>query len=146
MSDAGYTIQSMAERCGMSTHTLRYYERVGLIQPIGRANNGHRRYTEGDAHWIHFLHCMRMTNMPIRTLQRYAELREQGDSTSLERRRILEEHLAAIASQITALEHAHEILTFKIANYRQIEERTRIGGPLGAREELREPEVAAGVL
>ena len=113
----------------MTAHTLRYYERVGLIQPVGRARNGHRRYSEADEAWLHFLHCMRATSMPIREMQRYAELREQGDSTSLERRKILEDHQAAIAEQIAALEQAHALLTRKIANYRQIEQRTRIGGP-----------------
>lgn len=114
----------------MTAHTLRYYERVGLIQPVERAQNGHRRYSESDEAWIHFLHCMRATNMPIREMQRYAELREMGDATSLERRKILEDHQAEIAAQIEQLQQAHAILTHKIANYRKIEERIRIGGPL----------------
>ena len=62
----------------MTAHTLRYYERVGLIQPVGRAHNGHRRYSEADEAWLNFLHCMRATNMSIREMQRYAELRENG--------------------------------------------------------------------
>ena len=126
MRDAGYTIRTMAERCGMTTHTLRYYERVGLIQPVGRARNGHRRYSDADEAWLQFLHCMRGTNMPIREMQRYAQLRERGTDTSIERRKILEEHQATIASQITALQKAHALLTHKIANYRKIEERIRI--------------------
>lgn len=129
MNSQGYTIQEMAERCGMTAHTLRYYERVGLIQPVGRAHNGHRRYSEADAAWLEFLHCMRRTNMPIRELQKYAELREQGDETSLERRQILEDHRTEIETEIEALQSAHKLLNWKIANYRKIEERTRIGGP-----------------
>jgi DNA-binding transcriptional MerR regulator len=113
----------------MTAHTLRYYERVGLIQPVERARNGHRRYSDSDEAWIHFLHCMRATNMPIREMQRYATLREIGDSTSLERRKILEDHQAAIAAQIVELQQAHALLTHKIANYRKIEQRIRIGGP-----------------
>src|SRR6516225_3110564 len=130
MRDAGYTIRSMAERCGMTAHTLRYYERVGLIQPVGRAQNGHRRYTEADAAWLNFLHCMRATNMPIREMQRYASLREMGDATTEQRRQLLEEHQATIASQIAALEKAHKLLTHKIENYKKIEERTRITDPV----------------
>jgi DNA-binding transcriptional MerR regulator len=127
--DAGYTIRTMAERCGMTAHTLRYYERVGLIQPVGRARNGHRRYSEADEAWLKFLHCMRATNMSIREMQRYAQLREKGDATSLQRRKMLEDHQAGIAAQIGALQKAHALLTHKIANYKIIEERTRIGGP-----------------
>jgi DNA-binding transcriptional MerR regulator len=128
----------MAERCGMTAHTLRYYERVGLIQPVGRARNGHRRYSEADEAWINFLHCMRATNMSIREMQRYAALREQGDSTSLQRRKLLEEHQAGIAAKITELQKAHDLLAHKIANYKAIEDRTRIGGP-----RLVEPEAHA---
>src|ERR1700761_4796902 len=136
MRDAGYTIRSMAERCGMTAHTLRYYERVGLIQPVGRARNGHRRYSEADEAWLHFLHCMRATSMPIREMQRYAELREKGDATSLERRKILEDHQAAIAAKIEALEKAHALLSHKITNYKMIEERIRVGGPKPTEHEV----------
>src|ERR1700756_3462857 len=124
MQDSGFTIRTMAERCGMTAHTLRYYERVGLIQPVGRARNGHRRYSEADAAWLHFLHCMRATSMPIREMQRYASLREMGEETTEQRRKLLEDHQAAIAEQITALERAHALLTHKIANYRELEARS----------------------
>jgi len=136
MRDAGYTIRSMADRCGMTAHTLRYYERVGLIQPVGRAHNGHRRYSEADEAWLHFLHCMRATSMPIREMQRYAQLRELGDATSLERRKLLEDHQAGIAAQIVELQQAHALLTHKIANYRMIEQRIRIDNPALAEPEL----------
>ncbi|MFZ1015906.1 MAG: MerR family transcriptional regulator [Terracidiphilus sp.] len=138
MQNAGYTIRSMAERCGMTAHTLRYYERVGLIQPVGRARNGHRRYSDADEAWLHFLHCMRATSMPIREMQRYAELRERGDATSLQRRKILEDHQAGIAAQIVELQKAHALLTHKITNYKMIEQRTRVENPAVAdREEDR---------
>jgi DNA-binding transcriptional MerR regulator len=130
MQDSGFTIRNMAERCGMTAHTLRYYERVGLIQPVGRARNGHRRYSEADAAWLNFLHCMRATNMPIREMQRYAAMREMGEATIEQRRQLLEEHQATIAAQIAALERAHALLTHKITNYRKIEERTRVSNPV----------------
>jgi DNA-binding transcriptional MerR regulator len=126
----------------MTAHTLRYYERVGLIQPVGRARNGHRRYSEADEAWLNFLHCMRATNMSIREMQHYAELREKGDATSLERRKLLEDHQAAIAAKIGALEKAHALLDHKIANYKIIEERIRVGAPQPAEQEA-ESELAA---
>ena len=120
----------------MTAHTLRYYERVGLIQPVGRARNGHRRYSEADEAWLNFLHCMRATNMSIREMQRYAEMREKGEATSLERRKLLEDHRAAIVAQIAALEKAHALLNHKITNYKMIEERIRIGGSQPAEEDV----------
>ena len=124
MRTAGYTIRMMAARCGMTTHTLRYYERVGLIQPVGRAQNGHRRYSDADESWLKFLHCMRKSNMPIRQIQRYAALRTRPEETAAERRKILEEHRAILATQMTALQEAHTALTQKLARVRQIEERS----------------------
>ncbi len=144
MQNGGFTIRTMAVRCGMTAHTLRYYERVGLIRPVGRARNGHRRYSEADEAWLHFLHCMRATSMPIREMQRYAELRELGDATSLERRKILEDHQTAIAAQIAELQRAHALLTHKIANYRIIEERIAIDGP--ARGHSVEEKMDAGLV
>jgi len=138
MQNSGFTIRTMADQCGMTAHTLRYYERVGLIQPVGRARNGHRRYTESDAAWLNFLHCMRATSMPIREMQRYAALREMGDATIEKRRQLLEEHQATIAAQIAALQKAHALLTHKITNYKNIEERTNSAqrGPEVDREPL----------
>lgn len=123
MRSAGYTIRTMAARCGMTTHTLRYYERVGLIQPVVRAQNGHRRYSDADEAWLKFLHCMRKTNMPIRQIQRYAALRARPEETVAERRKILEEHRAIIAEQMAALQEAHTALTQMLARVRQAEER-----------------------
>src|ERR1700747_1506919 len=140
MQNSGYTIRTMAERCGMTAHTLRYYERVGLIQPVGRARNGHRRYSEADAAWLHFLHCMRDTNMPIREMQRYAAMRAMGQSTREQRRQLLEDHRDVIAGKIAALERAHTLLTNKIANYRKVEERAGVPNPV-----LSEPEATSSL-
>ena len=87
---------------------------------------------------------MRATNMPIREMQRYAGLRENGDATSLQRRSILEDHQAQIAEQIVALQQAHALLTHKIANYRKIEEHIRIDQPEPAEPELDCALVSAG--
>ena len=144
MRETGYTIRTMAARCGMTTHTLRYYERVGLIQPVSRARNGHRRYSDADEAWLNFLHCMRETNMPIREMQRYAALREHGETTTLERRKILEDHRATIAAQIVALEKAHALLNHKIENYRKIEERIRVPRAVQDAGEERTLAAAAG--
>jgi DNA-binding transcriptional MerR regulator len=115
------TIQSMAERCGLTAHTLRYYERIGLIRPIQRAENGHRRYSAEDEAWIGFLNRLRATGMSIRQMQQYAELRKRGNATASARRKILEEHKRSIEAEIESLQECHSLLTYKIANYQEIE-------------------------
>ena len=74
----GLTIQEVAGRTGVSVHTLRYYERIGLLQPIERATNGHRRYTEQDVGGVEFFSRLRATGMPIRQMLEYARLVRAG--------------------------------------------------------------------
>jgi DNA-binding transcriptional MerR regulator len=121
MKETGYTIRKIAARCGMTAHTLRYYERVGLIQPVGRERNGHRRYSDQDEAWLRFLKSMRATNMPIREMLRYAALRESADNRAYEQRRILEEHRNALEEQIANLQTAHALLTHSIEDFRRME-------------------------
>jgi DNA-binding transcriptional MerR regulator len=74
-----YTVQQAAALTGLSKHTLRYYERVGLIQPMGRlAGSGHRRYSAADLTRLDSLACLRATGMPIDQMRRYFELRAEG--------------------------------------------------------------------
>lgn len=109
--DMGYTIRAMAARCRMTAHTLRYYERVGLIQAVERGRNGHRRYSDADEAWLKFLQSLRATQMPIREIQRYAALQVRGAGTTFEQRKILEEHRAALEKQIIKLRRAVISLT-----------------------------------
>ncbi len=74
--------------------------------------------------------------MPIREMQRYAAMREMGETTIEQRRQLLEEHQATIAEQIAALQKAHALLTHKIANYKKIEERTRVANPVLSEAEV----------
>ena len=72
------TIAEAAEASGLSVHTLRYYERTGLLEPVSRNGSGHRRYRAADLERIAFLTKLRATGMPIRDVRRYAELLNAG--------------------------------------------------------------------
>ena len=81
-----YSIAEAAERLGLTTDTLRYYERDGLlVETPGRAPSGHRRYTDNDLGWITMITRLRSTGMPIRTVRAYADLCRQGDGNELAR-------------------------------------------------------------
>ena len=69
------SIDEVARRTGLTAHTLRYYERIGLIAPVGRAPGGQRRYAASDMAWIEFLLRLRTTRMPIGKMQAFAALR-----------------------------------------------------------------------
>ncbi|MBD1915690.1 MULTISPECIES: MerR family transcriptional regulator [Cyanophyceae] len=116
------TIQQVAAATGLSVYTLRYYERCNLIAPIGRSTSGHRRYSANDLRWIEFLNKLRLTGMPIRQMQEYAELvRSQPDSGFHSRRQILESHREAVLAQIQQLQDNLAVIDWKIQHYSELE-------------------------
>lgn len=110
------TIAEMAERTGLTAHTLRYYERIGLLE-IARDAAGHRVYSADDFGRIVFLNRLRTAGMPIRELQRYVALVAAGTQTEPERLRMLLEHRDAVRAQLHELTFALETIEFKIAAY-----------------------------
>ena len=102
--ETGLTIQQVAQQTGLSIDTLRYYERIGLLEPIGRAQNGHRRYTQHDLAWIDLLIRLRNTGMPRAQMVRFAQLRRQGSATLTERRLMLEQHQRSLERHMQELE------------------------------------------
>jgi DNA-binding transcriptional MerR regulator len=123
VQDVGYNIQIMASRCGMTAHTLRYYERIGLIRPVRRGLTGHRRYSDQDGEWLQFLKFLRATHMSIREMKRYAVLREGGQNSVDEQRKILENHRASLEAQMADLQNAQELLTDRIEQVSRLNER-----------------------
>jgi DNA-binding transcriptional MerR regulator len=115
------TIAEAAERSGLSAHTLRYYERIGLIHPVERDPGGHRRYGLHDLDWLAFLTRLRRTGMPIRQMGDYAELVRAGSQTVARRREMLERHREAIQSQMAELEETVGVLDRKIEMYDEME-------------------------
>src|SRR5258705_13758185 len=87
--DSELSIQQAAEVTGLSAHTLRYYERVGLLDRVGRAESGRRRYVAADLAWVALLMWLRATGMPIRQMQEFAALRRRGPAPARERRPFL---------------------------------------------------------
>jgi len=117
------TIQAAAEQTGLTVHTLRYYERIGLFLPIGRATNGHRRYSQQDINLIRTLNCWRQTGMPLVDIQRYVKLLPAGDATAGERRALLEAHRQKVIGQIGELQAALDLLDYKVQHYVDIEQK-----------------------
>lgn len=115
-----YTIREVAEMTGLSTHTLRYYERIGLLDGVERKTNGHRLYTEADIGRLSFLNKLRATGMPIRGMIRFARLSLEGDAAIAERCAILEEHRRAVEAQISGLQQNLETICYKIELYQSM--------------------------
>lgn len=110
-------IGDLARRTGLSPHTLRYYEQIGLLPPAPRANSRHREYDPSVLDWIAFLRRLRTTGMPIRDMVRYAELRAQGPGTEAARRDLLTRHRERVRSDVAELRASLAVLDAKIAGY-----------------------------
>lgn len=114
------TIQEVTRATGLSAHTLRYYERIGLIHPIERQENTRRCYTSDDVGWINFLLKLRATGMSIRDMQRYAELQRQGDETLPERLEMLKSLRDQVEAHIDELNEHLKLIHYKIEVYGQM--------------------------
>lgn len=112
-------IVEAARRTGVSVHTLRYYERAGLIvTPIDRTDGGRRRYRELDLEWIIICTQLRTTGMPIKTIRRYAELVSAGPGNERERLALLERHRAEVTARLDEIKENLRLIDHKIDVYR----------------------------
>ena len=114
------TIQEVTRATGLSAHTLRYYERIGLIHPIAREENTRRRYTADDVGWIDFLLKLRATGMSIKDMQKYAELQRQGDETLPERVEMLKSLRDKVEARMDELNEHLKLIYYKIDIYQKI--------------------------
>lgn len=110
-------IAEFARRCGLTPHTLRYYERIGLLGSIARQANGHRSFGPPDVEWVEFLHRLRATGMGISEMQRYAELRARGEATLAERQAMLRLHADSLAATLRAQQAHLRVVREKIVIY-----------------------------
>jgi DNA-binding transcriptional MerR regulator len=110
-------IGELARRSGLTAHTLRYYERIGLLPRPPRDASRQRDYDPEILAWIAFLQRLKTTAMPLKDMLRYAKLREKGASTEMERQKLLELHRGAVSAHVKELQGCLKILDAKIAGY-----------------------------
>ena len=116
----GLAISDAAAATGLSAHTLRYYERAGLmLDPVERASSTHRRYGDADIAWVRFLTRLRSTGMPIATIREYTELVRRGDETVETRRELLVRHRVAVLTQLEDITASLAAIDIKIAVYEE---------------------------
>ena len=117
--EAGLSIAEAARRTGVSVHTLRYYERAGLVvAPVDRTHGGRRRYHQEDLKWIGICTKLRATGMPVKAIRRYAQLVSAGPGNEQERLALLEAHRADVTAKLAELEESLKIIDHKIDVYR----------------------------
>lgn len=117
---ATFSVGEAAQRVGLTTHTLRWYEQEGLVAAVGRDSVGRRRYTEQDVGWLELLMKLRRTGMPVRDMRRYADLARQGDHTLTERVHLFQQHRERVLARIGELQADLEVLDYKIDVYSKL--------------------------
>ncbi|WP_022722186.1 MerR family transcriptional regulator [Rhodopseudomonas sp. B29] len=110
-------IGDLAQRTGLTAHTLRYYERIGLLPRAARDSSGQRDYDASILTWIEFLGRLKTTGMPIRDMLAYARLRARGAVTNEASRRLLQQHRDQVAAHVAELKACLSVLDTKIAGY-----------------------------
>ena len=119
LPETGVGIAEAARRTGVSAHTLRYYEREGLVvATVGRTTTGRRRYHQLDLDWIAVCTKLRATGMPIKTIRRYAQLVSAGPGNEQDRLDLLEAHRHQVLDRLAELQENLSIITHKIDVYR----------------------------
>lgn len=114
------TIAEVAKKYDLSTDTLRYYERIGLVPPVTRMASGIRDYKEKDLNWVEFIKCMRGAMVSIESLVEYVSLFSQGTATQEARKAILTEEYEALLSRIEVMQKGADRLKYKIEYYDEI--------------------------
>lgn len=115
-----YTITQVAQRTGLSAYTLRYYEQLGLISNIERADNGHRRYTDSNLQFIQLVLYLRNTGMSIDDMVQFVSFYREGDETGTERYAMLSQHREAVQAQVDDLCRMLNYIDEKLAYYQGI--------------------------
>ena len=112
-----YSIQQMSNRTGLSIHTLRYYEKEGIIKDVKRDQSGRRVFSDQDAGWIDFITCLKGTGMSIEAIKSFTTLVWEGDHTIDKRLEILHAHKKKVLDEIETLKKMAKRIDGKISWY-----------------------------
>jgi len=120
-------ISEVSATSGLSAHTLRWYERIGLLDRVDRSHAGQRRYSDADLARLAFLTKLRLTGMPVADMVRYIELVRDGDATRAERRQLLVEHREEVRQRLADLHATLAVIDRKIDMYGEQEDAAAAG-------------------
>ena len=112
-----YSIKEAAARMGVTTHTLRYYDREGLLPHVERTAGGIRRFSQEDLDGLALINCLKATGMSIRQIKDFLNLSQQGDETLDERRAILQRQRDQILAGMAKMQEHLARVERKIAHY-----------------------------
>lgn len=110
-------ISEVSDQSGISSDTLRYYERIGLLPPVNRNESGIRDYSELDMRRVEFIKCMRSAGLPIEVLIEYYGLVQQGDQTMEARKAILINQREQLVARMAEIQKTIDLVDHKLEVY-----------------------------
>ena len=117
---ATLSIGEVAELTGLTPHTLRFYERDGVLpHPVQRTPNGHRVYTEDEVKWLKICKGLRASGMPLAQIRDFIALLKRGEGNEEERLALLRKHQANLTAQINELRECFAWIEYKASTYEQ---------------------------
>lgn len=134
-----YTISQAAEKFGITAHTLRFYDKEGLLPFVDRGAGGRRIFKDGDLGWLRIIGCLKETGMPIREIRDYLDLCMKGDKTLLRRLEIMREHKAKMQEKLAEIKKYMKVIDFKLDYY----EKAIAAGTEAVHRDKPEPETTA---
>lgn len=117
--DETMQISEASSKCGLSSDTIRYYEKSGMLPEVGRGGDGNRRFSQENIEWLTLLYWLRETGMSMAQMRRFTRLAKAGPATVSERRRILMDHSEQLHVRRKMLDRCETVLAVKIASYRE---------------------------
>ena len=113
----GYTIGQAATKMGLTAHTLRYYDKEGLLPFVAKSSSGLRIFSDSDIEWLVMIECLKGTGMTLKDIKQYIDWYNEGDSTIKQRLEMFKRQKIKLEEQMAQLQKHLEKITFKIAYY-----------------------------
>lgn len=113
-----YTIGQVAEKMGVTTHTLRYYEKEGLLPFVERTESGIRSFKDSDVECLHIIECLKATGMPIKDIKVFIDWCAEGDSTLQQRYEMFLERRKEVLQQMADLQRTLATIEYKCQYYK----------------------------
>lgn len=113
-----YTISQVAEKCGLTAHTLRYYDKEGLLPFVERSAAGIRKFKEADLEWLGIITCLKETGLPVKQIKQFIDWCLEGDDALAQRYNVFVEQKKSIEAQMAVLQKHLDKVNYKIWYYK----------------------------
>ncbi|ETY73819.1 MerR family transcriptional regulator [Lactiplantibacillus fabifermentans] len=114
-----YSIGTVAKKTGLTSYTLRYYEKEGLTPFVKRDEQGRRVFDDDDLDSLALIRCLKQTGMPLEEIRQFVTWCDEGDGTLADRLALFQQQRVVVEAQIHDLLKNLQKVNHKIDIYSQ---------------------------